>query len=176
MSENCMLDLETLATSYNAAIVSIGAVKFDDETGEIKSEFLVNISMRDSIAKGFKVDPDTIAWWHKQKPEAVKAFLVNPVSVEEALDQFTAWFGTKSMLTWTNGMNFDPPILCNAYEVCGRKEPWKYYHLCDYRTIVNLSGLQKSYFDQQRKEMGTVYHSALDDCLFQTKMLIEMLK
>lgn len=175
MTANVMLDIETLSTRYNAAIVQIGAVKFIPDTGEIIDEFLVNISMKDCIAKGLDVDSDTIKWWNKQNPEAVKSFLINPLLLEEALHEFSSWYGKESMLTFCNGMNFDFPILSNAFDICKMTPPWKYWNLCDYRTVVNLSGLPKSYFDQQRIEMGTLYHCALDDCKFQTKMLHKLL-
>jgi hypothetical protein len=176
MTINVMFDLETLSTNYNAAIVQIGAVKFDTETGDIVDKFLINVSMRDTTAKGFHVDPDTVAWWNKQKPEALKSFMVNPLTLEESLHKFTSWYGSESMMTWCNGANFDFPILTTAYKYFNMSTPWKYWHVCDYRTVVNLAGVTKNQLDQKREEMGTLYHNALDDTIFQTKMLIELLK
>ena len=176
MATNVMFDLETLSTDYNAAIIQIGACKFDTENGNILDKFLVNVSMRDTTAKGFHVDSDTIQWWNNQNPEVLKMCMVDPVLLEEALEEFSKWYGNESMMTWCNGANFDFPILTTSYKYFKMKTPWKYWHVSDYRTVVNLSGITKEELDLKREELGATYHNALDDSIFQTKMLVEMLK
>ena len=43
--KHIMLDLETMSTASNAAIVAIGAVEFEPETGKLGREFYCNVSL-----------------------------------------------------------------------------------------------------------------------------------
>ena len=64
MKQNLMIDLETLGTKPNSAILSIGAVYFDkDGLGE---EFYANVDLQDSIDSGFDIDASTVYWWLSQ--------------------------------------------------------------------------------------------------------------
>jgi hypothetical protein len=69
-----MLDLETMGTSPNAAIVAIGAVKFDPGTGELGGRFYQVVDLASSVAAGCVIDPDTVLWWMRQSPEARAMF------------------------------------------------------------------------------------------------------
>ena len=66
-----MIDIETLSTKNNAAILSIGAVKFNIKSGVIDT-YYQNIDA--STAKKFNrdIDKSTLEWWSKQNPEALK--------------------------------------------------------------------------------------------------------
>lgn len=67
-----MIDLETMGTSTNSAIMSIGAVVFDIKSGNIGNKFEVHIDLNSSIKAGFDIDADTIYWWLKQNKDAQK--------------------------------------------------------------------------------------------------------
>ena len=59
-----MLDLETLGTSSNAAIIVVGAIFFDPKTGKTGVPFY-------QIVKGPQdnngiIDADTVLWWMAQ--------------------------------------------------------------------------------------------------------------
>jgi hypothetical protein len=62
-----MIDLETLATSTDAAILTIGAVKFDPFGKDIQEpqmeSFYVRVDLDSCHDIGLKVNDDTIAWW-----------------------------------------------------------------------------------------------------------------
>lgn len=55
---NIMVDLETLGTKPNSAILSIGAVAFDDQG--LHDEFYCNVDLISSIACGYEIDADTV--------------------------------------------------------------------------------------------------------------------
>lgn len=65
-----MVDLETLSTAGTAAIISIGACKFDPSTNQITDTFHVVVDKVDSIEHGLHIDQETIKWWERQSPEA----------------------------------------------------------------------------------------------------------
>lgn len=164
-TDGVMIDLETMSTNSNAAIASIGAVRFLN--GQITSEFYVTVDLLSCKAIGLHIDPGTIEWWKKQSPEALRELRRNNISIHEALQQFREWFGPRSMYVWGNGAGFDNVIMENAYRAIGEKRPWNWWHDRCYRTLAALFGFKK--FDA---ESGT-QHNALDDARFQAKQLLE---
>ena len=63
-SRHVVLDLETLSTRSNAAIVSIGAVAI--ENLEVVDEFYVNVDPSTCKEAGLHIDPLTVEWWAEQ--------------------------------------------------------------------------------------------------------------
>lgn len=163
---NVMLDLETMSTESNAAIASIGAVKFEGD--QILDTFYCTIDLKTCKAAGLHFDPETIKWWQQQSKEARAALLVDTVSLTEALNSFSDWYGRKSLPTWGNGAGFDNVLLENAYKALGMKRPWKPWEDRCYRTVKNL-------FDIPIDKREGTYHNALDDAMTQTKHLIKIL-
>ncbi len=61
MSKDIMLDLETLGTTADAVILSIGAVKFNLETGKIDDEgFYRSVSVESNLDLGRRISEDTL--------------------------------------------------------------------------------------------------------------------
>lgn len=168
-----MLDLETLAAVPNAAIVSIGAVKFSWKDG-IVDKFYINVDAVTCRAYKLHIHQETINWWMEQPKEARAIWQKDPVPLPDALKAFSEWFGNSEHPVWANGTNFDIPILEEAYIRTGLSKPWKYYKINDYRTILNLFNLNNKKLREQKKEK--MYHSALDDAEAQAEILIEILK
>lgn len=163
-----MLDLETMSVRSNAAIASIGAVKFEVGTGII-DQFYRTVDLRTCKAVGLHIDPETVEWWNKQSKEARQALLKDNVSLNQALDDFTEWFGKSSLPTWGNGAGFDNVIMENAYMACNMKRPWRPWEDRCYRTIKNIIQVTAD-------ERQGVYHNALDDALHQTRHLLKILE
>ena len=167
---NIMLDLETMGNHSNAAIISIGAVKFGPG-GVSSNKFHKMISLRSSVACGLKMDPDTVMWWMGQSNEARAQFKdnVTVADLSSALLSFSTWaMGAKSV--WGDGSDFDNVILSNAYDACGIILPWKYYNNRCYRTMKNL------YRDIRMDARVGIKHSAVDDAENQALHLIKILK
>ena len=162
-----MLDLETMSVRSNASIASIGAVKFEVSTG-IVDTFYRTVDLRTCKAVGLHVDPETVEWWNQQSKEARQALLKDNVSLSQALDDFSQWFGTSSLPVWGNGAGFDNVIMENAYQAIGSKRPWRPWEDRCYRTIKNI--IQVPIDERQG-----VYHNALDDALHQTRHLLKIL-
>lgn len=165
----CMLDLETMARKPDAAIVSIGAVKFDDDG--IHDEFYINIDPRSCKEAGLRIDINTINWWKDQKPEAYAALKNFRVPLAEALRKFSEWFGPKSLEIWANAPTFDCVILRHAYEVLNLEPPWQYYDENCYRTMVKRFGISKI-----KASDRDLHHNALSDAKAQTMNLLSIFK
>jgi exodeoxyribonuclease VIII len=161
-----MLDLETYSTRTNAAIASIGAVKWQGD--EIVDTFYCTIDAATCKAAGLHFEKSTLEWWSKQSKEARGALLKDNISLADALTKFEIWFGPKSLPTWGNGAGFDNVIIDCAYKALDRKRPWLPWEDRCYRTMKNMINVPID------KREGT-YHNALDDALTQTKHLIKIL-
>ncbi|HCS3619138.1 TPA: 3'-5' exoribonuclease, partial [Shigella flexneri] len=61
--DHLMIDLETMGKNPDAPIISIGAIFFDPQTGDMGPEFSKTIDLETA---GGVIDRDTIKWWLKQ--------------------------------------------------------------------------------------------------------------
>ena len=165
--ENVMVDLETLGTSSNSVILSIGAVEFD-KTG-LGREFYVVVDPQSCVDAGLKIDVPTVLWWMKQSDEAREAFdQPDRVSLECALARFGGWFPHNATL-WGNGAAFDNVVLANAYLAVGTQRPWYYHTDRCYRTLKNLRP------DIGGPALEGVAHNALFDAKWQALHAVALL-
>ena len=157
-----MLDIETMGNKSNSAIISIGAVEFDIETGKTGKEFYRNVSLKSSIDLGLNVDADTVMWWMNQSDDARKS-LTNEkaVSINQALVDFRE-FCNKDYQIWGNSARFDCGILQNAYNKAGIPIPWDFRKERCVRTLVSFNPEIKNNFPS----VGTA-HNAISDCYLQ---------
>lgn len=139
--KHLMIDNETLATTADAVILSIGAVKFDLDTGEVANDgFYVSISVDSNLALGRRISEETLIWWLKQPAAAQQVFHEPKETLEEALTQLSDWVGTDDYEVWSNGASFDIPMLEHAYSQIGMEVPWRSYNSRCFRTYKNLPG------------------------------------
>lgn len=173
-----MLDIETLGSKTTSAMLSIGAVMFDINTGETGIEFHEHINLQDCLNQGFTVDRDTIMWWMKQSDDARKGIYEKTGSpLKIVLKQFASYHNAckevnnESPQIWGNGASFDVTILQHAYEKLNMEIPWNFYDVRDVRTVVMYHPEVKA-----NMEFEGVKHDALADCKHQIKYLIEITK
>lgn len=165
-----MLDLETLGTGANSAIISIGACEFDPDTGEIGSTFHGIICKQSCFDIGAGFDQSTIDWWEKQTAAAKAASYAHeaPSKVTDVLSDFAEWLN-KNTTVWGNGADFDNAMLAELYRKAGYKEnPWKFWNNRCYRTMKNM-------FPQVSMSRHGTHHNALDDAISQAKHLCKIL-
>ncbi|WP_411908426.1 3'-5' exoribonuclease domain-containing protein, partial [Escherichia coli] len=137
--DHLMIDLETMGKNPDAPIISIGAIFFDPQTGDMGPEFSKTIDLETA---GGVIDRDTIKWWLKQSREAQSAIMTDEIPLDDALLQLREFIDENSgeffVQGWGNGANFDNTILRRSYERQGIPCPWRYYNDRDVRTIVEL--------------------------------------
>lgn len=167
MATNVMVDIETMGNGPDAAIVSIGAVKFDPMADKSHSDAIyLDVDLESAVRYGGKIDPSTVMWWMQPDQDAGRAYISG--SVEEknrhdlptALEGFAMWFGDESLPTWGNGATFDNVILRRAYDRVGLACPWTYKHDRCYRTFRALAPALEI------ERLGD-YHNALHDAMTQ---------
>lgn len=171
MSDNVSVDIETGGLNKRAAIVSIGAVRFDMGTGHVTDTFYRTVRIASCLAFGMETDAETMRWWNEQA-ESDRAVLNCPdaVSIETALKDFAAFVGDSCTGLWGNGPAFDNAILDEAYRLTGIRQPVHYRFDRCVRTIVALARS----FGTDPKTLAPVNkgaHHALNDALYQAELV-----
>ena len=167
--DHLMIDLKTMGKNPDAPIISIGAIFFDPQTGDMGPEFSKTIDLETA---GGVIDRDTIKWWLKQSREAQSAIMTDEIPLDDALLQLREFIDENSgeffVQVWGNGANFDNTILRRSYERQGIPCPWRYYNDRDVRTIVEL-GKAIDFDARTAIPFEGERHNALDDARYQAK-------
>lgn len=174
MAAHVEIDLETLGTVPGSVILSIGAVVFDPTKNVencLGKEFYCVVSRADSMRLGLSVSPDTLAWWERQTPEARQVLtdaddLEKSDLVSDALSMLADWLPPNAYI-WSNGANFDQPLLSVAYDKLGRETPWKFWNSRCHRTILGLHPNAKALAPR-----NLMAHNALEDAKTQAKHVV----
>lgn len=165
MTSCVMLDLETLGTSPDCVILTLGAIKFnpfgDSEPGP---GIYLRLDIEEQLAMGRTTLDSTIEWWAKQDPavreealgENGHRYKVNELRKE--LNKFLV--GVDHI--WAQGPAFDIVILENLYRSKSWPFPWHYWQIRDSRTLFGVHG-------DPREPGRDQAHNALMDCYYQAK-------
>ncbi|EPT4375759.1 3'-5' exoribonuclease domain-containing protein [Escherichia coli] len=167
--DHLMIDLKTMGKNPDAPIISIGAIFFDPQTGDMGPEFSKTIDLETA---GGVIDRDVIKRWLKQSREAQSAIMTDEIPLDDALLQLREFIDENSgeffVQVWGNGANFDNTILRRSYERQGIPCPWRYYNDRDVRTIVEL-GKAIDFDARTAIPFEGERHNALDDARYQAK-------
>jgi DNA polymerase III epsilon subunit-like protein len=177
MKNHLMLDLETMGNKSNSAIVSIGAVQFDLETGELGKVFYSGVNLKSCLDIGLKINPDTLYWWLTQNEQARLAVAKGGPDLDTVLDRFNSFLfdiseeNIKNLYLWGNSARFDLGIFEDAYIACNTKVRWDFRKERDVRTLVSFIPEIKS---RVQSENTGVEHNPIDDCKLQIKYCVEI--
>jgi hypothetical protein len=161
-----MIDLETLGTKSDTAVLSLGAVIFNRE--EILKKQLWHFNLNEQLKVKRSVTGDTLTWWMNQSESARGVFAkcnTEGILARQFVESFDQFIGTQKLKVWSNGASFDVPIIENLLCQAGAQIPWKFWDVRCYRTMKAMFSI----------EIGVirdgVAHDALDDAIFQTKCI-----
>ena len=164
-----MFDVETLGLGPSAAILSIGAVRFDpygllpDGGPDAHPDlcFYQNIDPSSCQDAGLTIDGATVGWWLRQDPDAISALAQNQKSLHETLSRFQHWLmdlgpaqqdsmpgrfpvnsqhWRDSIYPWSHA-NFDMPIIQHAAKLVLGRELFAFRNARDIRTVRALAQL-----------------------------------
>lgn len=167
-----MIDLETMGNGPYAPIISIGAVFFEPNSGEIGSDFQVNVSLESSMRFRARPDASTILWWMEQGEDARRALTTDTQELSTALSWLSDFISKHAkprfVQVWGNGASFDCVILRNSYALTGKEAPWQWWNDRDVRTVVEM-GKVIGIDPKRDMPFEGIRHSALDDAIHQAK-------
>lgn len=166
-----MLDIESLSTAPDACILSIGAVRFNIETGEAllsHNYFYQTIDIDSNIEMDRHVEGRTISWWMEQERAAQQAVFsgVGAVTLGDGLRALAGYLNFRPFdRIWCRGAAFDFPALESAFRAYKWPTPWPYYAVRCQRTLEDMAGIDKLPRDNTA-------HNALDDAIYQAHSAI----
>jgi hypothetical protein len=161
--KHLMLDLETLGTTPDSVVVSMGAVFFDEH--RLGGEFYARLDMQQQLRVGRKVSASTLQWWLKQNEAARLEAAKDGDVIELALTQFVMFVNSNNAepVLWSNGPAFDAVIIESLMVQFHISVPWKFWNLRDFRTFKEFVA------GNAPLEKTGVAHNALDDAKAQAK-------
>lgn len=167
--KDVMLDFETLGNGTNKCICQVGAVYFNNITGELGKELKLNIDAVSHELLGGRVDASTVYWWLKQSEEARNSIIKGELKpIREAFVELNDFLKDSNRI-WSHA-TFDFVTLQETCKQLGIKPLFKYKNGLDLRTLVYLASVKVDFF----KREGT-HHDALSDCKHQIKYCVAAL-
>jgi hypothetical protein len=123
-----MVDIETLDTTPDAVILSLGACTIQEPHAYWYDEFDESTQFERSVSK------ETLHWWETQAGTPMPK---GNTGLTSGLEAFTKWLEAfkATPIIWAKGIDFDCVILAHAFRQCGLKLPWKYNSVRDFRTV-----------------------------------------
>lgn len=161
-----MIDIETLATSPNSVILTVGAVKFDPNTTTVPhSDFYHRLDIDEQSALGRHIDDSTVEWWSRQNADVqAEAFAEdNRIGLHDFARELNRYLVGVDKI-WYHGANFDMVIIENLFDQLGVGRGWQYWQLRDSRTLFEvMPGDPRKGFDQSS------LHNSLEDSRVQAR-------
>lgn len=164
-----MLDIETLSTKPNAAILSVAVVRFnirDEDTVQTLSDpdrsLHVHLPLPQQKLLERDFDPSTIMFWLGQEDQARNAILTGQKGADFAQNLIKVKDFLRSVgKLWGNGSDFDNVILRSLFDDVDEHFPVRYSGNRCLRTLRSLvPGADAKSWPWPK---GLVKHDALDD-------------
>ena len=157
-----MLDIETLATTPDAVVMSVGVVKFDPHTGTPYNKTLWRPDIDEQTERDRHVSESTLEWWAKQ-PDHIQEDAFSDegrIPVTEFMKELNRYCVGADKI-WCQGPQFDMLILENLYIQYGHHFGWQFWQIMDCRTLFQLMPVDP------RKAIQQDLHSADADAYYQ---------
>ena len=158
-----MIDIETLATTPDAVVMSVGAVKFDPTSDQPPySKTLWRPDIDEQTERDRHVSESTLEWWAKL-PQHIQddAFSEDSrIPVTEFMKELNRYCVGADKI-WCQGPQFDMLILENLYIQWGHHFGWQFWQVMDCRTLFQLMPVDP------RKAIQQDLHSADADAYYQ---------
>lgn len=162
--KDLFIDIEALGRRAGCAVIQLGAVVFDRDTGETADDLQLYIQPEERDP--WTADLATLEWHSAQgtfphPPDVSRITL----GAGEAIDAFLDWLSDVGMAgheiddVWSWGATYDFPLLDPYWEryATGGEPPWAYWQPADARTVWKLAFPGVKHAPRP--------HRALDDCL-----------
>lgn len=183
-----MVDLETLGLEDNAILPEIGIVSFN-ENFVILEKMSWRPDPLQQLLSGRTTTQSTIDWWLNQDIEVREKVLFSPYEecklVAHQIQNWLHSFVNRRSIYWTGSIKFDLKKLDTFLKDFGEPHASSLFHyrnIRDYRTVrETYASLHPVKYDEMKmyleKELrDLVFHRAVDDCIWQIKLLELMLE
>ncbi len=157
-----MLDIETLATTPDAVVMSVGVVKFDPQSGTPYNKTLWRPDIDEQTERDRHVSDSTLEWWGRQADHIQEDAFSDEgrIPVTEFMKELNRYCVGMDKI-WCQGPQFDMLILENLYIQWGHHFGWQFWQVMDCRTLFQLMPVDP------RKAIQQDLHSADADAYYQ---------
>ena len=165
MKETSMVDIETLSSQPDAAVIAIGLCLFDDKEILDSTEILID----PRFTPGHR-NQDTLRWWNEQDPEVFRKMMsgtMMPWTAIEYMSSILQDWGVKTM--WANPPTFDISILRHLYGIYDEEFPIHFSKERDFRTMKTFAREMNIDYSAPYAERSA--HDAESDAIAQAKAL-----
>lgn len=180
--KSLMIDIETMDTGPNAAVISIGIAAFDQDRGIIASE---GWAIHPADWHG-EVNAQTVVWWSKQNECARDYSFNGKTSALQAalgLKTFVTTYGSTDpeCEVWANDPDFDVVILRSWWKRVAEKNhtsalgtfPFHYRSPRSCRTMYAEARRLGIFYDAAYAN-ASVAHNPIDDACNQARAVIQI--
>jgi hypothetical protein len=179
--KHVMIDIETLGSSADAVILSIGLVHFNPSTNEIVSsaEFRCPRKLQEDM--GRHVDPQVEAWWSRQSPEAQARLTEEPLygNVNKMMSDVWKWLDNVcsnpwDLGIWAKGPSFDLVLCRDLAKQLDQK--WKGHYSREYCVRTMLMIAKAKGWDDILGMEPELAHGAEADAIHQAKQVMAVMR
>ena len=159
MSNDIMIDLETLDTSPYCVILTIGVVRFDPKGMGVVERLELRPTIEDQTEIHNRIiNEDTLRWWSEQSPDALEEALGDQgrTSFRDCMEKLYKFCWNRRAV-WSNGASFDVVVMESAWRNLEMRIPWSFYTIRDTRTLYEVAGVKL------RDGGHTTSHKAVED-------------
>ena len=167
-----VVDLETLDTRPNAAVLSVGVAFV--KTCAVVDAIELRLDLSEQLMLGRTVSASTLEWWldgakaDAQRHTASLPRYALSTALESIEARVRAYGGPKGAFIWGNSPSFDCAILASLYAAAGMPPWWGYSQEMDLRTLRKF-GLVKW-------QQPLIAHTALHDAQAEAEELVGYLR
>lgn len=142
-----MIDLESLDTSPNCVILTIGLVKFDPRGNGVIDKLELKPTIEDQTEIYHRsISDSTLLWWSEQNQQALEEAFneTNRIPFKECMEILYKYCWNQNKV-WSNGAAFDVVACEHALRQTlvdyPNPIPWAFYNVRDTRTIYDIAGV-----------------------------------
>lgn len=143
MSLEIMIDMETLNTTPDTVILTIGAVLFDPKGQGVVERLELRPTVDEQTDDYNRtISDDTLRWWSEQSPEAIEEAMGDRdrIPFKECMEKLYQFCWNRKAV-WSHGAIFDINIAENAFRQLDMRIPWSFWNVRDTRTLYDVTGV-----------------------------------
>ena len=146
MANDIMIDIESLDTTPNCVILTIGAVRFDPKGSGVVERLELRPTVEDQTEiYNRSINEDTLRWWSEQSPEALEEAMGDNgrMPFKECMEILYKFCWNRRAV-WSNGASFDCVVMEHAWRQTSDKPnpiPWPFWTVRDTRTLYEITGV-----------------------------------
>ena len=141
-----MIDIESLDTTPDCVILTIGAVRFDPKGLGVVEKLELRPTIEDQTEiYNRSINEDTLRWWSTQSEAAQEEAMgdFGRESLSDCMEKLYKFCWNRRAV-WSNGASFDCVVMESAWRQVSDKPnpiPWPFWTIRDTRTLYEIAGV-----------------------------------